>query len=131
MLKNNIFVPISLGGALGALLRYWVSGLSYRFFGFSFPWGTLAVNCLGAFVIGFLWIWFESVLVSVQLRLFIFVGILGALTTFSTYSLETLNLFREGESLRAFLNIVINNSGALSLAWLGMSLSRYILKLVK
>lgn len=129
--KAQIFISVALGGALGALLRYMISGLAYRWAGAGFPWGTLAVNLLGAFCIGFFWVVFERFLISAQIRMFVFVGILGGLTTFSTYSIETLNLFREGEGSLAVINVLVSNACALGLAWAGMVSSRFMLNLFK
>ena len=88
---------IALGGALGALLRYAVSGLAYAALSEAFPWGTLAANLIGCFLIGFLWTTGEHAPFSLAARTFVFTGALGAFTTFSTYGLESLSLLRDGE----------------------------------
>ncbi len=118
---------IALGGAAGALLRYSVSGLAYRFFDGVLPWGTLLVNLIGCFAIGFLWQIFEYVTSSPNTRAFIFVGILGAFTTFSTFGLETFNLFREGEIKYALLNVLASNILGIGLVILGFFSSRFLL----
>lgn len=98
-------VAIALGGALGALMRFWVSGIPHKYFSGSFPWGTFTVNIVGSFFIGFLWVLNERFVFSPNLRLCVFTGILGAFTTFSAYSMETYNLMRTGENKVAFCNV--------------------------
>jgi CrcB protein len=100
---------IGLGGFVGAILRYGISGLVQNLTrSISFPYGTLAVNVLGCLIIGALSQLVETRSVfSLQTRLFVFVGVLGALTTFSTFSNETINLVREGQWFYAAANIVL------------------------
>lgn len=117
---------IALGGAAGALLRYSVSGAAYKFFDGVLPWGTLLVNLIGCFAIGFLWQIFEYLASSPNTRAFVFVGILGAFTTFSTYGLETFNLFREGEVKFALLNILASNVLGIALVIAGFIASRFL-----
>ncbi len=125
------YVMIALGGGVGAVLRYLISGIAHRFFGSTFPWGTLTVNLLGAFFIGFLWAIFEKTIVPVSARLFILVGLLGALTTFSTYSLETFNLLRDGEIRLALTNIFLNNFLSIALVFVGIGLAGLLLSSLK
>jgi CrcB protein len=98
---------IGLGGFIGAILRYGISGLVQNLSrSISFPYGTLAVNVIGCLIVGALSQLVEArAVLSVQSRLFIFVGVLGALTTFSTFSNETINLIREEQWLYALANI--------------------------
>lgn len=110
---------IFLGGALGALLRYGVSTGTHRLGGDGFPWGTLAVNLIGSFVIGALWGLFERIEVSQHLRHMLITGLLGAFTTFSTYSLENLHLLRDGNWRLAAVNIVVSTVGGLILVLIG------------
>ncbi len=121
------FLLIAAGGATGALLRYTISGFVHRFIDAGFPWGTLSVNVLGALVIGFLWGVFEEGSIPPNFRLFFLVGLLGSLTTFSTYSLESFNLFREGEFKLALSNIFANNLLSLLGVLLGFTLARLLL----
>ena len=86
---------IAAGGGLGAILRYLVSGVTYRYFSGGFPWGTLSVNLIGSLIIGLLWGMFETVSISPNIRLFLFIGILGSFTTFSAFSLENFHLVRD------------------------------------
>lgn len=117
---------IALGGAFGALLRYGVSGLTHRLAGASFPWGTLAVNLLGCLLIGFLWAFSEKVQLSPGVRLLVFTGVLGAFTTFSTFGLESFNLFREGEVGRGIVNILASNVLGLGCVFLGFIAARLL-----
>ena len=117
---------ILTGGGMGALLRYWVSGLVYRFTGGLFPWGTMGVNVAGSFLIGLFWGLFEEFGLSPKMRGFLFIGLLGGFTTFSTYSLETFELLRDGEWGMALSNVVLSNLGGLLAVFAGLLLSRYI-----
>lgn len=112
---------VMCGGGLGAASRYGIGLLSTRLLGTGFPYGTLVVNLAGCFFIGLLFalsnrIWFFSP----ELRLFLITGYLGALTTFSTYSLETVNASLSGMGWQAMANILINTLAGLSLTFLGL-----------
>ncbi len=116
------YLWIAIGGAFGSVARYWCSGVAARLFGKSFPWGTLIVNVLGSLVIGF----FAAVtgpdgrlLVGTVTRQFVMVGICGGYTTFSSFSLQTLNLLHEGQWLYAGANIVASVALCLIAIWLG------------
>ena len=114
---------VMLGGSLGAASRYAVSLLTARLFGPQFPYGTMVVNLAGCFLIGLLFALADrSRLLTPDVRLLLITGYLGALTTFSTFSLETVNAGRAGLTLRSLTNILINNLGGLSLTWLGLRL---------
>jgi CrcB protein len=117
------------GGAIGTLMRYLLSGWTYKFFNEVFPWGTLFVNLTSAFAIGFLWPLFENWIVSPNIRVFVLIGILGGFSTFSTYVMETINLAREGETALALSNIIISNIAGLVLVYLGMITAKYFFKL--
>jgi len=94
---------IGTGGFLGAVARYWLSGLAHRFgAGFSFPLGTFVVNVIGCLLIGVLMgVVEDRQALSANVRLFLFMGLLGSFTTFSTLSYETYDLFRSGELVAA------------------------------
>lgn len=112
---------IMLGGGLGALMRFIVSSSVTEKLGSNFPYGTLTVNVLGSFIMGFLAMFLvERMGLDPLLRLGIFVGFLGAFTTFSTFSMETLNLFEQGESLRALMNMFISVILSVLAVWLGV-----------
>lgn len=122
---------IALGGAIGAIMRYSISGFFHQQTKAIFPLGTLIVNLSGSFLIGFLWGLFEYSAVSHNTRNFIFIGILGAYTTFSTFCLENFNLFRDGEFNQAFLNILLSNFMGIILVFAGFFLSRFIMEFIK
>jgi fluoride exporter len=97
------------GGILGTLARYVLSGVIYQRIGTDFPYGTLLVNLIGCFLIGFFdTVFQEKFLFSPVLRIFLMAGFCGAFTTFSTFMLETGNLIRDGETLRAFFNVILS-----------------------
>ncbi|MDY0041538.1 MAG: fluoride efflux transporter CrcB [Desulforhabdus sp.] len=116
-----------IGGSLGALSRYGTALLAARLIGTRFPWGTLLVNLTGCFLIGISFALVERTnLLSPSARLFFMTGFLGALTTFSTFALETVNALRGGSVLIAFMNFLVNNAAGLGLVILGMWLVRLI-----
>ncbi len=117
-MKNLLFV--AMGGALGAMLRYGISSGIYAWFGRSFPYGTLAVNVMGSFAIGLLSILLvEKFDVPHEVRLALVVGVLGALTTFSTFSWDTLELLEQGLVQKAMWNVFLNVVVCLAAAWTG------------
>lgn len=116
---------IAGGGALGALGRFFVSNGVYRLLGRDFPWGTLMVNTLGSFLMGVLFVLFlERLASAAELRSAVLVGFLGAFTTFSTFSMETLALIEQGLPGRAFMNIGVSVLLCLLACWLGILLGR-------
>ena len=123
----NQVLAIAGGGAVGALLRYWISIGVYALIGRGFPYGTLVVNVLGSLLMGFLYIWLlERVTAGVVVRAFLLIGVLGAFTTFSTFSMETLNLMEAGQFARALLNILLSVVLCIAAAALGVMLARQI-----
>jgi CrcB protein len=120
-------VYVFLGGGLGACARYLMQGVVYRWTGAGFPWGTLVVNVLGSFIIGFLMSSLEErFLLNPSIRLFLTVGILGGFTTFSSFSYETMALFMEGSTAAALANAGVSLVGCLAAAWFGLTLGRLI-----
>ncbi|QLQ31152.1 MAG: fluoride efflux transporter CrcB [Candidatus Thiothrix singaporensis] len=118
---------ILLGGAIGALLRFLVANGVYQWLGRSFPFGTLAVNVVGSFFIGLLTIYFvERELLTSVLSRGLIVGMLGAFTTFSTFSLDTFDLLQEGRLWGAVLNAGLNVGLCLLAVWLGVQAGRSI-----
>ena len=116
-------VSVGLGGFVGAVGRFWLSGLAQKFSD-RFPFGTLSVNLLGSFLLGFLATLFLERVVSQDLRLFLLVGLLGAFTTYSTFSLETFDLMREGDWVMASVNILSNVLGTLIAVWTGVLVAK-------
>lgn len=124
----NKIVAIAVSGGLGALARYVMSGLAYRWLGSEFPYGTLTVNVVGCFLIGLLYQVAESGLPwPPTVRIAIFVGFLGAFTTFSTFGYETIALIRDSEFGLAFLNVGLQVAVGLVAVWLGLMAARLIL----
>lgn len=118
---------IASGGALGALLRYWMSSGVHLLMGKNFPYGTLSVNLTGSILIGFLYVLlFERVEASPEWRFALIIGLLGSFTTFSTFSIETLNLFQTGQQIKAVLNILLSVSLCLTGCWLGLLAGRQL-----
>jgi len=116
------YLWIALGGALGSMARYGCSSLVARMVGETFPWGTLVINVVGSLVIGF----FATLtgpdgrlLVAPDARQFVMVGICGGYTTFSSFSLQTLNLVRDGDMVGAGANVAASVAACLVAVWLG------------
>jgi len=112
---------VMLGGGLGAATRYGAGLLAARVWGTHFPWGTLVVNLAGCFLIGLLFAMADRTrMLSPEMRLLMITGFLGAMTTFSTFALETVNAGRAGLTLQPLINIAFNNVGGLTLTMLGI-----------
>jgi CrcB protein len=118
----HLYLLIALGGALGSVLRFFLSGLVATHVGETFPWGTLVINATGSLAIGFFATltapdgrWFAGA----ETRQFVMTGILGGYTTYSSFSLQTLNLARDGEWLRAGGNAFGTLALCLVCVWLG------------
>ncbi len=111
-----------IGGSIGAVSRYAVALLAVKLFGTRFPWGTLIVNLTGCFLIGLAFSLSErgSHLMNPSIRLFFVTGYLGALTTFSTFALETVNTIRLESYVAALPNFLLNNIVGIGLVFLGM-----------
>lgn len=121
------YIWVALGGALGSVARFWLNGAVSERYGVTFPWGTMTVNVLGSFVIGVLGVMTlpegrmssEARAVTTQLLM---IGICGGFTTFSSFSLQTLNLLRDREWLYASGNILLSVVLCLISTWLGFLL---------
>ena len=123
----NQTLAIAAGGALGALLRYWMSNGVYALLGRGFPYGTLAVNVLGSLVMGYLYIvMIERLAIGAEWRAFALVGLLGAFTTFSTFSIETLNLLEQADYAKAVANMLVSVLACIAAAFVGVSLARQL-----
>ena len=121
----NQVLAIAAGGAIGAVMRFWVSSGVYALLGRGFPYGTLVVNVFGSLLMGFLYVlMIERLMAGSEWRAFALVGLLGAFTTFSTFSIETLALMQDALYLRALLNVLLSVFACIGAAMLGMALAR-------
>lgn len=125
MLKTLVFIAI--GGAFGAMMRFLSQATVYELFGRGFPLGTLFVNVTGSFLMGLLSIFLvEKFNLSAEWHLALLVGVLGSFTTFSTFSIETLVLFEQGDLLKALANILLSVVLCISAVWAGAYLAKQI-----
>lgn len=121
---------IALGGALGTVARYLISLAAARWLGPEFPYGTLIVNAVGAFLIGVVQeLGTETMLVSDHTRLFLTTGVMGGLTTYSTFSYETVRLMEANAWPQAWINVVVTTTICLALCFLGIALGRAVLSM--
>jgi len=124
-----LYLLIALGGALGSVARFFLSGVVANQFGATFPWGTLVINVTGSFAIGFFYTLTEPggrVYANSDARQFFMTGICGGYTTFSSFSLQTLNLARDGEWFQAGANTVGSVVACLVAVWLGHLCASYL-----
>ena len=119
------------GGALGTLARYVAAGLAHRVTGTLFPIGTLIVNASGSLLIGIVWAFWEDSSMPSYIRTFLLIGFFGGFTTFSSFSLETMNLVRDNEMKLAVLNILANNILGIVMVFGGFLLTRFFMNLIK
>lgn len=118
-----LYLSVAAGGAIGACLRYFVSNLAIHWFGKGFPFGTLAVNVIGSFIFAVMFSLIErGVVQEVPWRTLIMVGLLGAFTTFSTFSFDTIALIQQGAWLKSGLNVTFNIVCCLTATWLGLQI---------
>ncbi len=118
----QLYAVVALGGALGTVARYFVSGVVANAFGETFPWGTMIINITGSFIIGFFWTLTAPdgrLFVSGSTRQFVMTGFCGGFTTFSSFSLQTMNLMRDGEWLYAGGNVLGSVTLCMIGVWLG------------
>jgi fluoride exporter len=119
------------GGAIGTVLRFGVSTWVQRSMLYSFPFGILSVNVIGSFLIGFCWSIAEYTNTSANVRIFLFTGLFGGFTTFSSFALDTMSLMKTGEYKLAFLNILASNILGLIAVFLGLLLGKNVMTLMK
>ncbi len=120
------YLWVALGGALGAMSRFAISSWVNERAISSFPWGTLTVNCVGSVAFGILFVLVFSGNHREAMRLLVLVGFLGAFTTFSTFSFETVRLLESGLHLQALGNVLANLLSCVVGLWMGMGLARYL-----
>ncbi len=121
------FLILGLSGALGTICRYWLSGWVHQLFGTDLPYGTFLVNVTGCLLIGFLGtLANEKLVLSSETRLALFIGFLGAFTTFSSFSFETWNLFKEGQILEAGMTAISTLVVCFLVLILGVFLARLL-----
>ncbi len=128
-MSSTIALWVALGSAIGGVARYWCSGVIARYVGETFPWGTLTVNVVGSFLIGLIATFSGTdgrFLIPAEARQFVMVGILGGFTTFSSFSLQTLTLARDGEWLLVGANVVGSVVLCLVMVWVGHMLAMVI-----
>lgn len=123
----SVYLYVAIGGACGASLRFFISQLLLNWLGKGFPFATLAVNISGSLLMGFLYGLIEEGIIEITVfRTLVGVGFLGALTTFSTFSLDTLLLLQQGDVFKAMLNVLLNVCLCVGAAALGIYLVSFI-----
>ena len=128
-MNYSTYALIALGGACGALSRFLVSNWVYSKAESIFPWGTFAVNITGCFLVGIVYVLsVDSLIIHPNTRTFLMVGFLGAFTTYSTFSLEVLNLLKAGQTKLAMLNSFGTLSACLLAVWAGFVLAKIIIR---
>lgn len=125
-MQIGLLLSIGMGGFIGAILRFtlsnWINGLTSS----PFPFGTLGVNVLGSFMIGFLVLYSQQINLSIYQKTLLITGLLGALTTFSTFSLETVLLMQQELYIKAIFNVVLNLLLSIGATFLGMLVFNYM-----
>jgi len=128
-MKLQTALAIGSGGFIGAILRAYISGFVNEHFSHNIPFGTLAVNLIGSFILGSLFAYFTYThLFSPHMKSFLSTGMMGALTTYSTFAMETFFLFNGGLYIMAFSNMLLNLFGTILMAGAGFKLFEAILK---
>ena len=123
----KLYLIVTLGSGIGGLLRYVISDFVYKYSSSLFPYGTLTVNVVGSFILGLVLFYLDSLkLISTEMRLFLTIGLCGGLTTFSTFSYETVKLIQDSEYLLAGTNVLLN----VLITLLAVLLAAFISKLI-
>ncbi|WP_419148930.1 fluoride efflux transporter CrcB [Pseudoalteromonas 'SMAR'] len=117
------YLSVALGGAIGAMLRYFISDMAIKLLGKGFPFGTLIVNILGSLLMGVLYGLIEKEIIAVTpAKTLVGIGFLGALTTFSTFSMDSLLLLQQGHYMKMAFNVTLNVVTCIFMAWVGLCL---------
>ena len=125
--KMLTYIYIGIGSAIGGTLRYWLSNNTYKLLPLNFPYGTLLVNVTGSFILGMIMFYFnDKELLNPQFRIFLTIGFCGGFTTFSTFSLETMNLFHDAQYFYGILNVILS----VILCLFGVYLAYIVTKLI-
>ena len=122
----GLLLSVGIGGFIGAVLRFTLSGWVQKATASTFPFGTITVNILGSFFIGFLFLYFQHINLSPTQKALLITGLLGALTTFSTFSLDTVLLMQEEFYVKAFSNVILNVIFSVGGTLLGMMIFKKI-----
>jgi fluoride exporter len=123
----KLYLIVAFGSGIGGMLRYYISDFVQKYSSSLFPYGTLAVNIIGSFIIGLVLFYLDSIkMISSEMRLFLTVGLCGGLTTFSTFSYETIRLIQDSEFLLAGTNVLLN----VFVTLLAVLLAAFISKLI-
>jgi CrcB protein len=121
------YLFVAIGAACGGVLRYWMTGIIQSNTRYNFPFGTLVVNVLGSFILGFIiFVLDVRELISPRMKILLAIGLCGGFTTFSTFSIETINLLIDTETLFALLNVLVNVILSIVAVFLAYSIAKII-----
>ncbi len=128
MINGKVLLLLVAGGSLGTIIRYLIYLLADKHLNHLLPWGTLIVNLTGSLIIGFAWGFMEKSHVPPSVMLFLFIGILGSFTTFSTFAFDNMSLAQSGAYKMMTINILLNNIGGIMLCFGAFHFAKLVLK---